>query len=140
MARRTGWPAVIEWSVAFALLALVVMGALTIGPFLIPVAVAAFVAAGVRNRAWPYLPFGMCLGVGGLVIVIGFMHLGYTPCRAIGTAIGDATGGPGAGLLTRGSCGGFNGRQWLAFGAILALVGVAGYIALTRQEGARRAS
>jgi hypothetical protein len=126
-----------EWSLAFALLVFVVVSAMTVGAFLIPGAVAAFVAAGVRNRAWPYLPFGLCIGVGALVTVVGVLHLWYTPCRTIGTAVGSAVGGPGPGLLTRGSCGGINGRQWLAFGEMLALVGVAGYVALTRRQSSK---
>jgi hypothetical protein len=132
MGQRAGLPALVEWSLAFALLALVVMTALSIGVILVPVAVAAFVAAGVRNRVWPYLPFSMFIGVGTLVTVIGFMHLDYVPCGAAGRAIGSAIGRAGA--VGRGSCGGLRGQSWLAAGAILALVGVAGYVVLTRQD------
>jgi hypothetical protein len=133
MVRRTGWRAVVEWSLAFALLALVVASALSIGVFLLPVAIAAVVAAGVRNRAWPYLPFGLCIGVGAIVTALAFMHLGYVPCREMGRAIGAAASSPAVGRVSGGSCGGLNGRTWLPVGAILALVGIAGYVVLTRQ-------
>ena len=134
MGRRAGLSAVFEWSLAFALLALVVLTALTIGVFLIPVAVAAFVSAGVRNRVWPYLPFGVFIGIGALLTVIGLMHLGYLPCSEVGHAVGSAAGRAGVGFVGGGGCGGFRGRGWLAVGGILALVGVAGYAILTRRS------
>ena len=139
MGQRAGWSALAEWSLAFALLALVALSALTIGVFLLPVAVAAFVAVGVRNRAWPYLPFGLCIGVSALVTTVGLMHLRYVPCE-MGRVIGAAVTSPGVRAAGRGSCGGLDGRLWLAVGAALALVGVAGSVVLTRREPVGRTS
>ena len=125
MGRRTGWASLVEWSLAFALLALVVVSAASIGMFLIPVAMAAVATVGQRNRAWPYVPFGACLGVGALVTIVGLMHLRDVPCPTTGFAMRVAAG-------AHYRCGGFNPRPWLAIGGILSVVGLAGYLALGR--------
>lgn len=133
MGRRTGWSALLEWSLAFALLALVVAGAMTIGVFLVPVAAAAFIAAGVRNRAWPYLPFGFFTGAGALVTIVGLMHVADARCPTAGTVSGAGSGRAGTRVVSRGGCSSFDARRWLAVGGILAMVGVTGYVVLTRR-------
>ena len=137
MGRRTGVSALVEWSLSAALLPLLIIS--SIGIFLLPVAVAAFVATAARNRVWPYLPFGLVIGIGGLVAAIGLMHLDYVPCRTVGNAIGSGTSGQVVARASAGgSCGGVNGHDWLAVGGILAMVGAAGYVALMRKRPSSR--
>ena len=140
MGRRTGVSALLEWSLAFALLALVVVSALTIGAFLIPVAVAAFVVAGFRNRAWPYLPFGMCIGVGALVTVVGLMHVAENRCPTPGRLVGSDVLAPGARAVVRSGCTSLDARRWLAVGGIFGLVGLAGYVMSTREHHVKQTS
>lgn len=138
MGRRTGVLALVEWSLAFALLVLVVVSA--VGVFLIPVALAVFVAVGTRHRVWPYLPLGVLTGVGALVAVIGLMHVADTRCVRVGTVAGSGSGSAGVRVVSRGGCSGLDGRQWLVVGGILALVGAAGYIALSQKNSVSRPS
>jgi hypothetical protein len=124
--KRSGWRAVLEWALAFALLGVVVLGALTIGAFLLPVAVFVVAAVGLRNRVWPDAVSGLCIGLAALAIFVGAPHLQYRSCQMSGSAVARA----GSGVHVR--CSSRNGRAWVAVGGILALVGVGGYTASVR--------
>jgi uncharacterized membrane protein len=119
MRHRSGWQSLAEWAVAFGLVALTVLGAMTIGIFVLPVAIAAAVLAARRNRAWPEAPMGGLIGVGSVFLFVAYRNRSYAPCP------------PGPMRLAHGehfSCGGFNPIPWLTIGLILAASGFAGYL------------
>ena len=119
MNRRTGWQALGEWAFGFALVSLVMIGAITIGMFILPFAAIALGFAGARDRAWPEVPFGALVGVGTACLFIAYLNRDYSPCPT------------GPMRLVHGqhfSCGGFDPRPWLLVGFFLVATGIIGYV------------
>jgi hypothetical protein len=92
------------WALAGALLAFSVVGAASIGLFVLPFAVIAFVfaARAMRNRAEL---LGLLAGAATICLLIGLIQLGG---------------------------GGLDPRPWFAAGGVLGLVGVGGFALLGR--------
>ena len=119
---RTGWPALLEWAVAFGLFALTFIGAASIGIFVAPFAIVAMVLAVRRSRDWPEALLGGMAGVGSVSLFIAYRNRGYVPCPPSETTI----------RLRRGesyfsSCHGIDPLPWLIVALVLAAVGVGGY-------------
>ena len=119
MRDRRGWRSLAEWAVALSLVALAVIGAMTIGMFVLPVAIAAVVLAARRNRAWPEALMGGLVGVGSVFLFVAYRNRSYSLCP------------PGPMRLSHGehfSCGGFDPMPWLTIGLLLIASGLAGYL------------
>jgi hypothetical protein len=119
MRDRSGWQSLAEWAVAIGLVALTMLGAMTIGMFVLPVSIAAMVLAARRNRAWPEALMGGLVGVGSILLFVAYRHRSYVPCP------------PGPMQLAHGehfSCGGFDPMPWLTIGLLLTASGFAGYL------------
>ncbi len=125
MKDRIGWQSFAEWAVAFGLLSLAVLGAMSIGIFVLPFGIAAVVFAARRNLAWPETLMGGLVGVGIVLLFVAYRNRAYSPCP------------PGPMVLTHGqrfSCGGFDPIPWLTIGLVLTAAGFAGYL-VSRREG-----
>jgi hypothetical protein len=124
MRDRTGWQSLAEWTLGLGLLALAVVGALSIGIFVMPFALATLLYAALRNRAWPEAGVGGLLGVGIVFLFVAYRNRSYSPCPS------------GPMRLAHGqhfSCGGFDPMPWLTIGMVLITGGVSGYL-LTRRS------
>jgi hypothetical protein len=123
---QAGWQALVEWALAFALLALTLIGAASIGMFVAPFAIAAMVFAVRRNRDWPEAALGGSAGAGATCLFIAYRNRGYVPCPPSGTPMRL---GPGEHHF---ACGGFDPMPWLAIGLVLAVTGLGGYVVFRR--------
>jgi hypothetical protein len=131
MRGRVGWPALGEWAIAFGLLALAGIGAMSIGIFVFPFAIVALVFAARRDRGWPEAPTGGLVGFGSICLFVAYRNRAYSPCP------------PGPMRLAHGqhfSCGGFDPVPWLTIGVLLTVAGIGGYIALRRTHLAAAAT
>ena len=129
---RTGWGSLLEWAFAFALLALTVIGAASIGIFVAPFAIVATIFAVRRNRDWPEAPLGGLVGVAAVCLFIAYRNRReYPPCPPPGTRIRVARGEHFA-------ChgGGLDPLPWLLIGLSLAGAGLVGYLLFRRHRGA----
>ena len=120
MSRRSGWQALAEWAIAFALISLVVIAAMSIGMFILPFAAVALGFAGTRNRAWPEAAMGALVGVGTACLFVAYRNRSYAPCPQ------------GPMRLAWGqhfSCGGLDPTPWLVVGAVTIGAGIIGYLA-----------
>ena len=122
--RRSGVPSIAAWALSFALLTYAVLGMLSVGRFILPVAIVALTLSAWHFRAWPEAATGALLGVGGVLLAIGFLNLGTVPCPQSGTM----TLAPGESW----SCGGRDPVPWLVTGIVLAGTGILGYWAWRR--------
>ena len=118
-----GWAGFAAWAGPGALLGLSVVGAASIGLFVLPVAVLSMAVVGWTVRVWPEIA-GLLAGMAALSLLVGVANLGSTPCPATGSGSVHA-GGAGA---TTSSCGGLDPWPWLAGGLVLAGLGVAVYV------------
>ena len=116
----TGWPAFGVWSIVGALFGLSVVGAASIGLFVLPVGFVAAALAWVSVRAWPEIT-GVLLGLAGPLLLVGLANLGSTPCPSSGA------GSVGPGVPATPSCGGLEPTPWLAAGLALASAGLVAY-------------
>jgi hypothetical protein len=127
MNRPSGWLSVATWAVALALITLTLLGALSIGVFILPVAAAAVILAARMNRAWPEALTGSLMGIAGVLLWVAFGNRGYSPClpqhRTMRLAPGESF-----------SCGGRDPIPWLATGLVLATIGIVGYWAWRRRS------
>src|SRR5262249_17908675 len=82
--KRSGWISVLEWTPGFAALAIAVLGALSIGPFVLPVALLLLWAANRRNRAWPESFVALLVGCGLIALWIAVRESPLRPMRVIG--------------------------------------------------------
>ena len=122
MSNRTGWEPFAEWALALALLTVSVLGAASIGIFVVPFALLALFLAGQRNRAWPELLGGL-VGVGSVLLYVAYRNRNYLPCPV----------GPMRVLKGQHfSCGGFDPTPWLALGLLFVASGFAGYLVFRR--------
>jgi hypothetical protein len=125
MTDRGGWQSFGEWAIALGLMTLAVVGAMTIGIFVLPFALAAAWFAARRNSQWPEALTGGLVGVGATLLFVAYRNRGYSPCPLGRFPV----------RLARGehfSCGGFNPMPWLTIGLLLALAGFLGYLAFRR--------
>jgi hypothetical protein len=124
-----GWGSLMAWALAFALVALSMLGIFSIGIFILPFAVLALSYAFHRRRArWEPL-LGGTLGVGAMILLIGLMNLGATPC-------GD---GPSVSVVYPGqthldSCGGREPAPFLLVGGLLVAIPLGAYRRSTRRS------
>jgi hypothetical protein len=125
MKGRIGWQSFGEWAVASAIVTFTMLTMLSIGPFVLPIAVIAVVVAARRNRAWPEAPMGALAGAGTNFLYVAFMNRDSSPCPP----------GPIHSTLSNGqsfSCGGLDPIPWLTAGALLVVAGVLGYVVSRR--------
>ena len=116
--RLQGWGGFAAWSGAGALVGISLIGAASIGLFVLPAAVLACAAAGSFVRPWPEVT-GVIVGLASPVLLVGALNVGSTPCPSSGTA---TSAGPTV------SCGGFDPVPWLVVGSVLAGIGLTTYL------------
>jgi hypothetical protein len=121
-----GWGWFAAWMVAGFLLAFSLVGAASIGLFVLPFA---FLSVWVILRAAPprWTAFGLVSGAGLVCLVVSGLNRNYRPCPESGvlTVPADATSV---------ECGGFDPLPFLVAGVVLALAGPA-LVAAARQRG-----
>jgi hypothetical protein len=125
MKGRTGWHAFAEWALASAIVTFTMIAMLSIGPFILPIAVIAVVLAARRNRAWPEGPMGGLAGAGTIFLYVAYINRDSSPCPP----------GPIYTTLSNGrffSCGGADPIPWLTAGALLVVAGLLGYVVSQR--------
>src|SRR5438046_226458 len=120
---RAGWAGFLAWAVAGVVAGLAIAAAPSFGLFLLPVAIGLVVLLAKRVRAWPEA-LGALEGAAAVVLVIGFLNLGSTPCEG---SSGEVTLAPGQHDV---GCGGLAPGPFLVVGCLLAITGVAAYWAL----------
>ena len=113
----TGWRAYFAFVLAGALLSFGLAGAASVGLFVLPIGVVLFglgiaYAPDTRDR------WGVLAGVGAVGVLIGALNFNYQPCGEGPTILNDE------GTY---SCGGFDGRPWLAVGMLMIGVSLALY-------------
>jgi hypothetical protein len=101
------------WIVVGALLALTVIGALSIGVFVLPLFGLAFAYVS-RHTRYPLDALGGLVGIGAVLLAVAYVNRDSRPCAA-GYAF---------------SCGGFDPHPWLFTGLVFAGVGLIGYATL----------
>lgn len=106
------------WVLAGALCCLTLLAMLSIGFLIAPFAALAILAATRWAGNEPILP-GLLAGAGLIVIAIGVINLGNTPCPSSGG------GYSAAGDTSEFSCGGMSPTPWLVIGASLIVAGLA---------------
>ncbi len=118
--RIDGWSAFLGWLLVGGLLGFAVLGAASVGVLALPFVVILVVMM-VRARPPSHSLLGLIAGVGVLLVFIGIINLGNTPCDETGTLVdgvivfGYVEGGSAEdGAET--SCGGFAPAPWLAVG------------------------
>jgi hypothetical protein len=121
MGNRVGWRAFAEWASGVALLSFAVVGAASIGLFVLPFALLSLLIVARRNREWPEATGGLA-GIGSICLFVGFGNLDYTPCPTMPIRYRVLEG-------TRGSfsCGGPEPMPWLAIGLLLTATGIVMY-------------
>jgi len=100
------------WIIVGALGALTVLGALSIGIFVLPVFGLAF-AFVARQTRYPLDVLGGLVGIGVMLLVVAYINRGYQPC-----------------VPAAFRCGGFDPHPWLVIGAVLIAAGLTAYTAL----------
>lgn len=131
MRDRSGWRPLAEWAVALGVVAFAVVGAASIGMFVVPFAIVAVLIAARRNRAWPEALMGGLVGVGSVFLFVAYRSRAYFPCPS------------GPMRLAHGehfSCGGFDPRPWLIIGVVLTAAGFVGYLITRRTRLAAAAT
>jgi len=129
MRDRTGWPSLLEWSLALGLIAFAVISVMSIGVFVLPFGVMALAIAARRNRAWPESLSGGLVGAGGVCLVVAYRNRAYSPCPPLGTPMRLSFG-------EHFTCGGFDPTPWLAIGLLMTGAGLVSYLAFRRIRGA----
>src|SRR6476661_9902648 len=124
MKERTGWWSLFGWAVAFGLAGLTLIAAMSIGVFVLPVAAAALVLVARWSHAWPESALGGLIGVGAVCLFVAYRNRAYALCPPAGISIRLVAG-------ERFTCGGFDPVPWLTIGALLLLLGLAGYLAFS---------
>jgi hypothetical protein len=127
--RIDGWSAFLGWLLVGGLLGFAVVGAASVGVLALPFVIILAVMM-VRSRPPSHSLLGLIAGVGVLLLFIGVINLGTTPCDETGTLVdgvivfGSVEGGSGEdGAET--SCGGFAPAPWLAVGGTALASGTA---------------
>lgn len=115
------------WTLALGLTALTLLGAMSIGMFVAPFAIAAVVLAVRQGHAALEPLWGGLLGVGIVSLFVAFRSRGYSPCPPAGTPV---LFGPGQ----SGGCGGMDPMPWLVVGALLLAAGLLGAVASGRSR------
>ena len=125
MAARAGWGWFAAWAGAGVLLAFSLVGALSIGLFVLPFALLALWA--IFRRSPPRTTaFGLASGAGLVCLVIWALNTGSSPCPESGTL----TLPPGG---VEEECGGHDAVPFLVAGIILTLAGPALFAAARRR-------
>jgi hypothetical protein len=127
MKGRATWWSLATWAVAFGLLTLAIVGAWSIGVYVLPFAIVALVVAGSLNRSRPGSLWGAPVGAGSVLMYIAYLNRNYSPCPTSGTVTRLSPG-------QHTSCGGFDPIPWLLLGALGCFLGVAGYFAWRRRH------
>ena len=118
--RRHGWLSLLQWTLALGLVAYSVVGAMTVGMFVIPFALGAVVIVARRNRLWPESIFGALCGAAVVSLLIALLNREASPCPPVPRTVVLEPG-------ERAQCGGRDPTPWLAAGVVLASTGLLGY-------------
>jgi hypothetical protein len=121
MGSRVGWRAFAEWALGVALLSFAVLGAASIGVFILPFALLSLLIVARRNREWPEAMGGLT-GIGGVCLFVAVGKWDYTPCPT-GIVLYSAL----ERYHGRFSCGGSGPMPWLAIGLLLTVTGIVMY-------------
>jgi hypothetical protein len=119
--KLSGWGGFAAWAFVGALFSLSLLGAASIGLFIMPVAVLALLMVARTVQTWPEVA-GLLEGMASMALFVGITNLGSTPCPETGSG----TVGPGEAATT--SCGGWDPSPWILVGLALAAVGLAVYV------------
>ena len=130
MRARPGWGWFAAWVAAGVLLAFSLVGAASIGLFVLPFA---FLAVWAIARSSPPArsAFGLVSGTGLVCLAVWALNRDYRPCPESG----ELTVPPGA---TSVDCGGFDALPFLVAGIVLTLAGPALFAAARRRGGSAR--
>jgi hypothetical protein len=123
MSETARWRWFAAWAAVGGLVAFTLLGAATIGVFVLAFAVLAVVLVLRSGRLWPEL-LGAVFGIGVLCLVVGALHRDYAPCPDGGLVVP-----PGE---TSVSCGGADPVPWLIAGTLLSVAGAAAYLLARR--------
>jgi hypothetical protein len=126
--RRAGPRATLAWALGFAIAAAAASAIISVGMFVLPLAVIVFAIVAWRYRALPEGAIGASLGTGIVLGILGLMNPApRQPCVSSGTMNGEHASF---------SCGGVNGTSWLLIA--VALIGVAlAWHAMMRRKQSR---
>lgn len=108
--QTAGWPGFLAFLLAGGLLSFGIVGAASVGLFVLPLGVVLFgllvgYAPDPRDR------WGVLAGVGAVVVFVGVLHRNYQPCEAGWVLVPQGEEGLS-------SCGGLDGRLWLVVGLL----------------------
>jgi hypothetical protein len=126
--RTVGRTASMAWACGFAIAAFAAAAFISIGIFVLPVAMIVCAIAAWRCRALPEGAIGASLGSGVVLCLIGLMNPTRPSCD------------PSLGMVLRGGqrasylCGGVDGTSWLPLAVVLVVIAVAGQAMLMMIE------
>lgn len=122
-ARIHGWGGFAAWALVGALFSLSVLGAASIGLFVMPLALLALLVAGRTVQRWPDMA-GVLAGVAGLTLFVAIANRSSTPCPGSGSSSIRVGGNAGGASF---ACGGLDPLPWLSVGVALAAAAFAVY-------------
>jgi hypothetical protein len=120
------------WALGGAASSFTILGAMSIGIFILPIAIAIIVFAASRRPRWPEI-LGLLPGVAAPILWIGVVQ--WRRCATAGIHMQVSNGG----MIIRGhSCpSSFDPQAWLLTGMAIALIGAAAYAFALRSARAR---
>jgi len=130
MGNRVGWRAFAEWALGVALFFFAVLGAASIGVFILPFALLSLLIIARRNREWPEAMGGLT-GIGSVCLLLSVGHWNDSPCPT-GIVLYSELERYGG----RFSCGGSGPMPWLAIGLLLTVTGIVMYWISRRKTSA----
>ncbi len=130
--RATGWKAFWLWAVAGALLSFAVLAIMSIGLYLLPVAIIVTVLIARRASAWPET-LGVLEGAAATALWVAFISAGVPLCSKEGQ-MSMVVVAPRSGETIRTGCTTSDYRQWMWAGATLALSGLATFGLLQKRR------
>lgn len=129
--RIEGWSAFFGWFFVGALAAFAFAAALSIGGLALP-----FVLILGGMMIWARPParslLGVLAGAGALVLALGLLHLGDTPCDRVGVEIDGVIVYDYGFEGSETSCSDFNATPWLAVGGITLATGTGLFVVAER--------
>jgi hypothetical protein len=125
--RRATSLSLAEWAAGFAALSFGVLGALSIGVFVLPVAAALLILSWYRNAGWPLAAFGALVGTGLTSLYVAAVNRAFVPCPPQQSVVRLS---PGETF----SCGGTSPTPWFLVGVGTVTLGVVGYRAWQRRR------
>ena len=135
--RISGWAGFALWALVGCLYGLVYLGILSIGMFILPIAIVATIAAARRCKVWPEI-LGMMLGPAAAMMRLGALNSGFRACapgeqpyaQASASGSGSATTGTYAQIQHLEGCVTWNAQLLMWSGVALAVAVLGIYLAI----------